>query len=512
MYFLESKDRIISQLPKLSPEEKEEVKRYFNAHANLENQVDWNKSNWDNLTFEYFIQNFINNPTKTAKKKAVKSSGINGLSEGEDYLLVYQGEYTKENGDTGIIEGYVPLSYEASKHIASKSVGSDRVEGEWCIAWQKSREYWDSHAKDNFFVIFVDYHDRGESTNELDWGKEAVQFAIKRDRTLEYDEFRFKELEKIWNRYDNQVTKPKPPLIFNYIISDLAPNNNFINVTPRDIKRYSSTESPHIFGSDVCHHLKKSIGITRQISLPAVKTFVWFNSSSTDKEMIYVLLVDAPSTYKNPQTKKEKEFLEWHNLGAESFYFNLIESDNFGTGLMIRRGYLRSEYSISHDFMRGYYHNLNGMDYRSFMDAAFPQGEIFELPDFKNGLKSLVNEKIITFLIFSDFTTGNDTQLLKFCKSFAPKNTNMVETYFKNNYDITDVYVSDIFIEDDTHSFSDKLYEEIGPLLKKIIISDRKASLYKEFYQHNDIKSKEGYFIFTKTDRLWQDEEDEEVN
>jgi len=203
IYLPENKNHIISQLPKLSSEEKEEVKRYFNSHANLENQVDWNKSNWGNLTFEYFIQNFINNPTKTAKKKAVKASGINGLTEGEDYLFVHEREYTLD-GLSGKIEGYIPLSWEASQHIASKNVGSGKVTGKWCIAYQKEIRYWDEYNRDGYFIILVDYNDRGkihedESNEEnlkdkipemdqFTWGKLAIHVLNNGEIDL-YDRF-----------------------------------------------------------------------------------------------------------------------------------------------------------------------------------------------------------------------------------------------------------------------------------------------------------------------------------
>jgi hypothetical protein len=110
---------------KLTQDEKNELINFFNKKPNLENKIDWN--NYVNLTFKDFKS--VMSETKTEKTKKVKSQGISGLKEGTDYLKI-KGDY----------EGYIPLSWDASKFLASKYVGG--CEGKWCVAYQKDNQYW----------------------------------------------------------------------------------------------------------------------------------------------------------------------------------------------------------------------------------------------------------------------------------------------------------------------------------------------------------------------------------
>jgi len=432
IYLPENKNHIISQLPKLSPEEKEEVKRYFNAHANLENQVDWNKSNWGNLTFEYFIQNFINKQSKRAKKKAVKSSGINGLSEGEDYLLVHEREYTKENGDTGIIEGYVPLSYEASKHIASKSVGSDRITGEWCIAWQKSREYWDSHAEDNFFVIFVDYHDRGESANKLDWGKEAVQFAIKREFSVTKDEFTYLGFKKVWNRYDNKENSPFPVMI-------------------TWDKLFDSKEDLNKFGEEVAQKIKKSKGICRKDK--SLSLDMSFQSLEEDKDAFFSIILHRPIIYVCPRTTKEKNFIDNKDYSRKEPFSTMISplhSKSLGEGIFLQTTHR--------------YEPFDGLRYNLFLQDIFPQGNAYMHPEILGRIESFVSDPI-KFLVYTEFTELSSKQT-DICNYFFGGDISS-KRYTIINYDSIQYY---IVIEPklvDSTSFKDKFISEIIPGIEK---------------------------------------------
>jgi len=401
MYLPENKNHIISQLPKLSPEEKEEVKRYFNAHANLENQVDWNKSNWGNLTFEYFIQNFINKQSKRAKKKAVKASGINGLTEGEDYLLVYQGEYTKENGDTGIIEGYVPLSWESSRVIASKNVGSDRVEGEWCIAWQKSSEYWDYYSSISFFVIFVDYHDRGPSTNELDWGKETVQFKITREFSLKGDIFTYGKDYAAWNRYDNKPEKPYPTNI-SYYIFDLIKSSHRWNS-----RLYTINEVLDIndFAEKVANMIKKSRGINRVTKTMTIKPCVM----SFDSGVLYVIITSKLGIGINPVSKGTGEFV---GITYNAVYFELFDTGEFGIGLIIRDLDNYMPLSVPTAWIRGMDANFAMFpqkDQDIMMNQVFPEGNIYQLSELKNAIKKMIGTTKIDFVVYyQPFRSGKD--------------------------------------------------------------------------------------------------------
>jgi hypothetical protein len=141
----EKKDHIINKIPSLTPEQKTQIIAYFIAHPTEENKINWN--NWQRLTYADF-QPIITVISKTAKKKAVRTTGIKGLEEGTDYFICY---------NKGGIIGYIPHDYEASKLIASRHVGE--VEGKWCTAYQKDSQYWNQYvgSEENILVYFVNY-------------------------------------------------------------------------------------------------------------------------------------------------------------------------------------------------------------------------------------------------------------------------------------------------------------------------------------------------------------------
>jgi len=220
-YLTEKKDHIIRKLPNLSPEEKEEIIRYFNIHPEAESEIDWNKSS--SLTFKDF-ENIITKVSKTAKKKILKISGINGLTEDEDYIIVFEQEYEKENY-TGVVVGYAPLNWEASKAIASPYVGTSQVTGKWCTAYQKNSEYWDEYCgkEGSIFIYFVDYrqyesedHDK-EDHDKSEWGKVAVRIfpEKKRGQYIIY---------QVWNSQDYQMESNEDNIYPDFLFDSLKMN------------------------------------------------------------------------------------------------------------------------------------------------------------------------------------------------------------------------------------------------------------------------------------------------
>ena len=97
MRLIEKKDHIINKIPALTPEQKKIIIDYFNKHPNEESKIDWNK--YAELTFSDF-EPILNTVSITAKKKQVHDTGINGLKEWEDYVVVYDEDYVyPENED-----------------------------------------------------------------------------------------------------------------------------------------------------------------------------------------------------------------------------------------------------------------------------------------------------------------------------------------------------------------------------------------------------------------------------
>jgi len=142
----ERKDHLIKKHPnfsKLTPEKQQYLITYFSNRDNPPNLIiDWNKLSDYDIEDIYKATQEV---TKTGRKKAVKAQGIQGLKLGKDYLIFpIPGPY----------QAYIPLTYEASKLIASKYIGP--CEGEWCTAYQKTSEHWDEYTqKWNLLLIYI---------------------------------------------------------------------------------------------------------------------------------------------------------------------------------------------------------------------------------------------------------------------------------------------------------------------------------------------------------------------
>ncbi|RLA61048.1 MAG: hypothetical protein DRQ78_08980 [Epsilonproteobacteria bacterium] len=138
----EKKDHLIKKNKNLSDEEKDILIAHFKKYPHLENQINWNNKK---LTFDDF-SGVLLSTSKRQKKKALKDKGIGGLKEGEDYINIR----LRTKGYLA----YAPLNYEASKSIATKHIG--QCEGKWCVAYQKSRSYWQHY-------VYQDWNKNGSS-------------------------------------------------------------------------------------------------------------------------------------------------------------------------------------------------------------------------------------------------------------------------------------------------------------------------------------------------------------
>jgi len=315
-FLTEDKSNLIKRLVKrgnLSPEQGEEIIKYFQNNPGKDSLIDWNNIN---LKYEDFLV-VMTNITKTSKEKLVMNKGISGLTEGQDYIVVFEGynpfgqlivemrgtkknkvitefgldnpdsiesydgnedededededkgeysyiplrEYLKSIGednnkyyDQCIVEGippefineskpyimgYVPLTWEASKHIASHYVGPDRITGEWCTAYQKDRSFWDKYNRCSFLIYFVNYSEVSNIENlvppghyryergyqrfqspkidwgtDIDWGKNVLQlFKGDSEDINDYndpdffqdkDQYTYRNYYKTWTSQDD---------------------------------------------------------------------------------------------------------------------------------------------------------------------------------------------------------------------------------------------------------------------------------------------------------------------
>ena len=120
---------------------------FFKKYSAFEREIDWNrglKITWDDLKEVIYKERSSESQTKKKIRK-----GLEGFEEGKDYVVLEE---------TDDYVAYQPFTWEASRMVASHYVEpSKNEEGEvedanWCTAYQKDRDYWDSHNEQEAFI------------------------------------------------------------------------------------------------------------------------------------------------------------------------------------------------------------------------------------------------------------------------------------------------------------------------------------------------------------------------
>ena len=127
---------------------------FFKRHNAFEKEIDWNRGlniTWDDLKKVIYKER----SSKSQTKKKIRK-GLEGFTEGKDYLVIAEGEYEGEPWTA-----YQPFTWEVSRAIASHYVEpyveptegyNGTLDAEWCTAYQKDRDYWDSHNEKEAFI------------------------------------------------------------------------------------------------------------------------------------------------------------------------------------------------------------------------------------------------------------------------------------------------------------------------------------------------------------------------
>lgn len=197
-------------------------------------------------TFEEFIEK-LNELTSKITKSSVKK-GIRGLVKGKDYLAI-------PLNSSRDIEAYIPLTYDASKIIASFRVGN--CEGKWCTAYQKSENYWKNYIHVNegilVYIIIRNEMNKAYSINE----KQAIYFIQSEDGVIDAERFdeNDKNIEEVesedeirhyvennWDEIRNSIPKPKSiiPKNLYYVLYTAFINARKINEILRNLIEYDS--------------------------------------------------------------------------------------------------------------------------------------------------------------------------------------------------------------------------------------------------------------------------------
>ena len=180
---------------------------FFKRHTAFEKEIDWNRGlniTWDELSSVIYKER---NNKSQARKKIRK--GLEGFTEGKDYLVIAEGKY---EGKPWV--AYQPFTWEASRMIASHYVEpSKNEEGEvedanWCTAYQKDRDYWDSHNEQEAFIYLcgetIPTKKIAISISEEDYDASGSDFLYSTD-SLNYNIWDFNDDNDIieaWELYD----------------------------------------------------------------------------------------------------------------------------------------------------------------------------------------------------------------------------------------------------------------------------------------------------------------------
>lgn len=144
--FNENKNHIIDRLTNLTGAQKEEIKSFFAKHPSYENKIDWNNKSLSYKDFEPVLR------LKGKSKTQARKHGMVGLVENVDYRYVGSG-YNMEIGSYTL---YQPLTYLGSMTLASNRVPPIKENGaKWCIAYQKTDQYWNDYTSHDIKFLFV---------------------------------------------------------------------------------------------------------------------------------------------------------------------------------------------------------------------------------------------------------------------------------------------------------------------------------------------------------------------
>ncbi len=158
-------DRFIDELKDLAPMIAESEKRGFKIDVSSMDSI---------YALKMELQSNLKKLTGGKKKM-----GLPGMKEGEDYAIVYH---------KGLVWGYTPFNWEASKVLGSKYLKG--CEGKWCTSYQKSDYHWKDEQKDEYrLVIMVDY------SEESEWDKVAIKISLDYYDNIDY---------QLWDKYDHK--------------------------------------------------------------------------------------------------------------------------------------------------------------------------------------------------------------------------------------------------------------------------------------------------------------------
>jgi len=129
---VEGKERFIKRNKYLTPDQKDEVIKFFQANRQYENKVDWNKAH--SMTYDEFTAIMVQ--SRSGRRTVLKHQAIKGSKEGSDYVQVRMP--TKE------FLAYIPLNFETAQKFNTREMGV--CSGPWCIGHSDTSYHWNDEV------------------------------------------------------------------------------------------------------------------------------------------------------------------------------------------------------------------------------------------------------------------------------------------------------------------------------------------------------------------------------
>lgn len=163
---INDKQRFIDKLePLMDKEVYDDISSFFKSHANLENKIEWQKTDKDPQTVLKQIYDLM----KTTRDKKKEKSDIKSLFKDRDNFKII--------GEDNNFVYVAPLTWDACVFIDSYKCGGQGAT--WCIGWEQSNEYWKKYIEDGYvFVLMMSKHNDGSILEQLRMSDEIDDYEI----------------------------------------------------------------------------------------------------------------------------------------------------------------------------------------------------------------------------------------------------------------------------------------------------------------------------------------------
>jgi hypothetical protein len=366
--------------------------------------------------------------------RSSKKFGVDGLTEDEDYKLLYENE---------TMWALQPYSWEASKILASEYVG--HCTGEWCIAYQKTDSYWNDYTGDEnqapVYMILKDDDNGGSLKFAFMYGEDDYDIWDSSDRRIYGDSKKLEVLnslgidkdinDTLWGEARNNASSN---------IDNFGSSNSYEEKLLNSIYSYNSNKAMLQDGD-----LGTVEGNT-SIELMKFRNGEYEDSETEEFENCVGDVLLGSKFWKNEGSSLIKDLI------AQNY---LEDTHNFIENSLVIRYEDKTFSTIVHEMERYHYDQENSDIYLSPLQAIMKTYNITSvviLCKAKYEIKSYEDEPFIKILINKNTNEEAFTEIVmdgvSYNMVYCTKNSDLVSDYLNN-----DVYFSklikDEWVRDD---------------------------------------------------------------